>query len=344
QSAAVSAQANLSSAQAKLQQTLAGPTSADVAAAQSALTQAQNALSLKQNPYTDADILAQEQAIKQAEANLQSVTSPATNADVVAAQQAVVTAQANLSTTLSGSKPSEILSAQASVQQAEANLASAQNDLGQAVVTAPFDGVVSAVGMSAGGSTGTNSTITLVDPNNLQVTATIGETDIARVQLGQTANVTFEALGTTPFKVTVAAIAPTGSTTQGVVGYQVTIALSNPTGVRPGMTATAQIVSDQHDDVVLIPNKALARSGSTRTVQVVTAAGTESRTVQVGLANDQNTEVTSGLDEGETVVVLSTTTSARASVPGATASSATGITGLTGGGGGAASGPPAGVP
>jgi macrolide-specific efflux system membrane fusion protein len=151
--------------------------------------------------------------------------------------------------------------------------------------------------------------------------------------------VTFEALGTKSFKGTVAAISPTGTTTQGVVGYPVPITLSDAGGVRPGMTATAQIVTDQHDDVVLVANKAVTRSGSSKVVQVVTANGTESRAVQTGLSNDQNTEITSGLSDGDTVVVSSTTTTAKASVPGTNASAATGITSLTGG---SSSQPPAG--
>ena len=109
-----------------------------------------------------------------------------------------------------------------------------------------------------------------------------------------------------------------------------TIALSEATGVRPGMTATAQIVTDQHDDAVLVPNKAVTRSGSSRVVQVVTSNGTESRSVQVGLSNDSYTEITSGLSDGETVAVSGTTTTARASVPGANTSGATSIGGLSG--------------
>src|SRR5439155_21842921 len=102
---------------------------------------------------------------------------------------------------------------------------------------------------------------------------------------------------------------------QGVVGYQVSIQLQNARGVRPGMTATAQLVTDQRTDVLTVPNRAISRQGSSRVVQVVTPDGTASRPVETGLANDQNTEVVSGLSEGETVVIPTTT--ARASVPGA---------------------------
>jgi hypothetical protein len=81
------------------------------------------------------------------------------------------------------------------------------------------------------------------------------------------------------------------------------------------MTASASVVTDERADVITVPNRTITRQGNSRTVRVVTPDGVESRTVEIGLANDQSTEIISGLNEGETVVVPATT--ARASVPGA---------------------------
>jgi len=282
----------------------------------------------------------------------------------------------------------DILAARASLEQAQVQLASAQASLDGAIITAPYTGIVGAVGINPGESTGSSSTITLVDPAKVRVDVQVDESDIAQVQVGQNATVSFDALGQRPFNGKVAAISPSGTTSQGVVGYLVTIELQNGRGVRPGMTATAQLIIDQRDDVLLVPNRALTRPtgpGSAggnqgaarnqggagnppgtfnqettgnqgaaggqgaatggqnrgqaqgqgraqsqgqgtegaqvaaqvraRNVQVQTASGTETRTVQVGLANDQNTEVTSGLEEGD--VVILPVTQSRASVPGA---------------------------
>ena len=86
-----------------------------------------------------------------------------------------------------------------------------------------------------------------------------------------------------------------------MVGYLASIELANAQGVRPSMTATVQIVIDQHDGVLMVPNRALSRAAGGQQVKVVTPDGVEARTVRVGLSNDQNTEVTSGLQEGDQV-------------------------------------------
>jgi HlyD family secretion protein len=372
QSGVDSASANVRSAEVKLEQILAGPQDAELVAVQSSLTQAQNNLSLKLNPYTEADLLAQQQAVRQAEANLQSALSPSTTYDIESQRLSVVSAQASLSKAQNPNTPADVLAAQASVEQARAGLASAQNDISSAVISAPFDGVVSAVAVNAGETAGNTSTITLVNPNRIRVNVQVDEADIAQIQVAQSANLTFDALSGRRFTGTVASVAPTGTTTQGVVGYQVTIELPEGRGVRPGMTGTAQIVTDQRTDVLMVPNRALTRAtatgpgqpaGAARTgtaggtqraaaqspasgetaqqpgragqVSVLAADGTQqTRAIRVGLANDSNTEVISGLEEGDTVVLPTTT--ARASVPGAN-----NVTGGLGGAptGGAPAGP-----
>ncbi len=77
------------------------------------------------------------------------------------------------------------------------------------------------------------------------------------------------------------------------------------------MTATANIVYAQQDGVLTVPNRAIRRQGRDQVVDVLTPGGTlETRTVQRGLSNDQTSEITSGLDEGDQVVVPTTATQA----------------------------------
>lgn len=77
------------------------------------------------------------------------------------------------------------------------------------------------------------------------------------------------------------------------------------------MTALAQIVTQQKDDVLLVPVKAIKTSGRDRTVQVVLPSGlTETRKVTIGLSDGQNTEITEGLSLGEKVLLPATTSSA----------------------------------
>ncbi len=136
------------------------------------------------------------------------------------------------------------------------------------------------------------------------------ETDINRVQLGQPVILTLDALQGRPVRGRVTAIAPQATTTQGVTSYQVSIGIDNNNGdVQPGMTATATIVYDRRDNVLVVPNRAIRRQGRDQVVDVLAPDGKiETRTIQRGLSNDQQSEVVDGLAEGEQVVLPTTQT------------------------------------
>ena len=105
-----------------------------------------------------------------------------------------------------------------------------------------------------------------------------------------------------------------------------------PKGLLAGMNATASIIYDQRQNVLLVPNKALKTAGRERTVQVQGANGQpETKTVQVGLTDGAQTEILSGLSEGDTVIVAAgaTTTTTRTGTGGAGLPGG----GFTGGGG-----------
>ncbi len=342
QSAVDSGEATLRSAQAKLSQLFVGPQESDLAVAEAGLVQAQAALALKQSPFTDADIVAQQQAVEQAQANLAAKLSPATQSDVDQQRQAIRQAEANLALKQTPYLPADILAAEAQVEQARATLAAAQDKLGGTVIVAPFRGMVSAVAMNVGenasgststgtGGTGGAPSITVVDPAQVGVAIQVDESDIARIEVGQPAVVTFDALAGRRFPATVTAIAPAaGNATQGVVSYLVSLGIQNPRGVRPGMTATAEITYAQADDALSVPNRAVTRQGRDRFVAVMTPTGPVPRQVQVGMSNDQLTEITEGLSEGDEVAIPTTT--ARAAVPGANAGQRPGNATFGGGG------------
>ncbi|MBM2810939.1 MAG: efflux transporter, family, subunit, partial [Chloroflexi bacterium] len=332
QQALDAARASLGSAQARYEQVRSGATVTDsqsavsgVDAAEANARAAQAKLQQVLAPPLDSDLLAAQQAVQQAQANLALKLTPSTPSDLEAQRQAVIQSQANLALKRAPYVQSDILTQQAAVQQAQVALQSAQSDLDSSTLTAPFAGIVSAVNMNVGenaagaaatstGST-TSSGITIVNPSQLRADVQVDESDVAQIALGQRATLTFDALANRRFPGTVSAISPAGTTSQGVVGYQVSLALRNADAVRAGMTATAEIITAQREDVLVVPNRAITRQGQDRTVLVNTANGPLVRKVQVGMSNDQNTEITDGIEEGEEVVLP--TTAARASVPGA---------------------------
>ena len=234
--------------------------------------------------------------------------------DVQSAQASLNQAVANLQLKQAGATAQDLIVAQAAVDQAAAQLEQAKSNLAGAVLTAPFTGVVAAVGANPGEQVGSSSIpVTLVDTRQVRVDVVVDETDVAKVQPGQQATLTLDALPGQRIPGTVSVVAPTGTVTQGVVNYSVQIQVdpAQAPGIRPGMTATAQIITQSKADVVYVPNRALRTQGRTRTVEVLDAEGkTSTRPVQVGLANDQITEILNGVQPGDRVVIPTTTTAA----------------------------------
>ena len=152
--------------------------------------------------------------------------------------------------------------------------------------------------------------ITLVDTKQTRVDVAVDESDIAKLSPGKTAQVSFDALPDRRFTGKVIGIAPTSTVTQGVATY--TVSVSIEAGDQPvpvGLTANVNVVTAQKDSTLYVPNRAIRRNGRNQVVEVQTEGGkTEQRTVSTGLANDTITEITQGLQEGETVIIPATTT------------------------------------
>ena len=177
--------------------------------------------------------------------------------------------------------------------------------LALATLTAPADGLVTAVSVTVGADAPSGDAIQVAaDP--LEVTTSVVESDIASITVGQTASVTVAALGGASLEGTVASIAPSGSASgnQGVVSFAVAITLTNaPTGLRPGMSADVTITTATAPGVLAIPARALAGSAGAYRVRVLAADGTVStRDVTVGLITSSLVEIKSGLQAGDRVI------------------------------------------
>lgn len=311
---------------------------AKVAAAQTEVTNAAENLKKVSQPAKDSDLQAAEEALASAQmaydsavAKLAQVKAGASAADIAAAQSTVESAASQLVLKSTPYTEADLQGAQAGVEQARAGLALAENALNGGTLVAPFAGNVAAVAMNPGEVAGASSTITLVDPKAVRIDTTVDESEIGKLALGQSSEVTFDALPARNFEGKVVAIAPSGNVQSGVVTYLVSLSLNDAANLKPGMTANTSIVYSRKDDVVLVPNRAIRAQGRGRVVEVAKDDGSELRPVQVGISNDQFTEVLEGLQEGEQVVIPTTSTStprAGGAMPGG------GFAGPMGGGGG----------
>ena len=172
-----------------------------------------------------------------------------------------------------------------------------------------------ATGTSTGTASGGDgsSIITLARTSTLQVEVGFDETDAARIRPGYTATISVDALPGRKFAATVAEIDPIETLVNNVVTYEVTLVLDSPQAdLKPGMTATAEVIVDEATDVLALPRTAVRTpAGAAPTVTVIRPDGQpEPRLVVTGLEGDTNVQIVGGVGLGERVVRAPSDTSA----------------------------------
>ncbi len=228
-------------------------------------------------------------------------------------QQATIdynTALANYRIALSNLNDTSMRQAQAAVDNAQIAVEQAQRNLDKMKLVAPMDGAISQVNFSLGDTAASSTAVAMVDLSNLQVKVTIAEVDMAKLSVGETAQMTLDALPGKTYTAKVIAISPIGTITQGVVNYPVIVAITDADGaIKPGMTANLAVVVDRRDNVLLLPTRAVKSQGNIKIVTVAYKGQNIQVPVQTGLSNDTSIEVVSGLQEGDQVLLNQTTTS-----------------------------------
>jgi len=159
------------------------------------------------------------------------------------------------------------------------------------------------------------------------MTVAFSESDISKVHAGQAATITIDALSGVQLAAHVSAISTVGTTSNGVVSYDATLTLDQTDSrVKPGMSASASVIVGQAQGVT-VPNQAVTGSGSLGTVNLMKGGKTVPQQVVVGLRGDTRTQIISGLESGQQVVVTITLPSLSSSP-----TSTSGASGTLGGG------------
>jgi HlyD family secretion protein len=291
ETARANAQDALASAQAKLAQLKAGASAADIQAAQSTLDSARA-------------------AVPAAIAKLDQLRAGAKASDLQQAQSSVTQARAALVLKQATPTPAELGLQEETVRLAEMSVKQAQMDLDGAKLVAPFSGIIGALQINENEVVSSGTQVaTIIDPKSLRVDVTVDETDLARIKVGNPVQISFESRPGVQLQGTVIGIAPIAVVQQGVATYSVAIDLGGADVQLPaGTTATASIVVEQRDNVLMVPNRAIRRQGRDQYVEVLVEGNPRQRSVRIGMANDQFTEVVEGLQNGELVVIPATTT------------------------------------
>jgi HlyD family secretion protein len=206
--------------------------------------------------------------------------------------------------------------AAAQVQQDKANLAQLEEQLSYTNITSPIDGVILSRDVEMGDAVssilvlGSSATLimTLGDTSQVYVKGKVDESDIGKVYLGQPARIKVESFKDKTFHGKVTKIAPMGVEKDNVTTFEVRVSINNPGGeLKANMTANAEIILEEHKNVLQIPEGALIYDKDKKTyVQVPDPSakdGARKVTINAGISNGAKTEVLSGLKEGEQVVL-----------------------------------------
>ncbi len=226
------------------------------------------------------------------------------------AQASLRSAEARLAELFEPAAPDVYLPLQAAVEQARANVEDARKDLDDTTIVAPFGGQISQIASEVGAQVSASAAVfILLDPELIRIDATVDQSDISDLAVGQAAEVSFDALADATYRATVMSIGLTPSTSQGIVSYDVALAVDTAGAAdgaplpAPGMTASVTITTSRVEAALVVSSQALQSRGQSQSVVVRTAAGDEVRPVTTGVTEGLLTQVLDGLEEGAEVLV-----------------------------------------
>lgn len=227
-----------------------------------------------------------------------------------------VSAGAVLATIGGESAENSLADAALAVQNAQLSLQSAQQALDSYTITSPISGTVIEKNLKTGdqlngGDSGAMAVI--FDLSQLELQMDVSELDIGQIQPGQTVAITAEALPGQTFTGVVEKVSVNGTTTDGFTTYPVTILLSEYGDLNPGMNVSADIIVERAENALCVPAEAVNSDGTVLVagegafaedgVTIADPSKIESRPVALGRGDQDYVEITSGLEEGETVLV-----------------------------------------
>jgi HlyD family secretion protein len=211
---------------------------------------------------------------------------------------------------------SKMHQAQAQVAQAQASLKQLEDQLSYTTIVSPMDGVILSRDVEVGDAVSSilvlGSTATLVmtigDTHQVYVQGKVDESGIGQVYLGQPARIKVESFKDKTFLGKVTRIAPLGVEKDNVTTFEVRVSIDNPGGeLKANMTANAEILLDEHKNVLTVPEQAVLydkdRNASVEVPDTAQKNGRRRVTITAGISNGTKTEVLGGLKSGDTVIL-----------------------------------------
>lgn len=222
----------------------------------------------------------------------------------------ILAAQSGINSTKIGSQKSveDVDIAKAQILSAQGQVASAQASLNNSQIVAPENGTITQVDIRVGElATAGKEVIVLQNISDLHAEADVSEANVASLQLGQSIDYTFDALGPDKhFTGKILTINPASTVISGVVNYKVTGSFDNVPNIKPGMTANMTILVAKKDNVLSVPSTAIINKNNKQYVRVIDNPKNKTYhevLVQTGLQADGGLiEIISGLNDGQEIV------------------------------------------
>ena len=210
----------------------------------------------------------------------------------------------------------EISRAKAQVAQSRAALERAEEDLRNATIVSPMDGLVLSRNVEIGDAVssililGSQATlvVTLGDIGDVYVLGKVDQADIGKVYLGQRARIVVESFKDKKFEGQVTKISPLGMEKDNVTTFEVRVSIKNPGGeLKANMSANAEVILEEKQNVLLVAESAIVydknRNTTVEVPDVASETGRRKVPVKLGISDGVKTELVAGLKKGDKVIL-----------------------------------------
>jgi HlyD family secretion protein len=224
------------------------------------------------------------------------------------ANYSLAQAQASLNLKKAPARPEDLSIAEAQVTSAQGQYDAALSNYNNAIIYAPAKGTITQIDIKIGElATAQKEAMKLLNVDELHTEAQVSEADIVSLEIGQTIDNTFDALGPDKhFESKILTINPASTLVSGVVNYKITGSLPQIKEIKPGMTSNMTVLVAEKKNVEVVPSGAIINKDGKKFIRVVDDPKLKTYhevEIKVGLEGDGgDTEVTSGIGEGVNVV------------------------------------------
>jgi RND family efflux transporter MFP subunit len=230
-----------------------------------------------------------------------------TDNNIKTAEATLSQAQASLKALQSPARPEDINIAKANVEAAEANLQVANNAYSDSMIIAPIEGIITNVNPKTGEVVGAGTPIvSMISVNKFQLETYLSQTELGKIKIGDTVNVTIDAYGQNNiFVASIINIDPAATINNGISSYKTTIQFNvDDERIKSGLSANATIIDQKKENAIIVPNGTIYKENNKSYVLVEKNNKIEKMEITIGIegANGLN-EIISGINEGDKVIL-----------------------------------------